>query len=583
MKKTVSDFIVDFFVNKNINDFFGFQGTMISYFVDAIGKNGKAFNHSCYNEQGASFAACGYALATGKCGIAYATSGPGAANLISGIANAYYDSIPVVFITGQINTYEYYKKCTPRQQSFQEIDIVNIVKPITLYTKQIKSANDIRYELEKAYKIATEGRKGPVLLDIPMNIQRQYIEISELKKYSKKIKYKKERSIELVLKKIKYELEKSKRPVLLLGNGVERKDCKIFYDIAKEINMPVVTTLLAKDRFSETDNNNFGYIGGAYGKRHANMIVAKKADLIIAIGASLCRRQTGVNISKFAAEAKIIRLDIDREELRKKVGKNEIKINIDYKYVCKYLLNHKSELKKIKKIDSKWITYCQEYKSVCDEFELKRKYSYPNKIIKQFSELIPEDSIVCCDVGQHMLWVAQSFCVKKNQKILFSGGHGAMGFALPAAIGCSIAFPKKKIYCICGDGSLQMNIQELQWIKRENLNITILVLNNKSLGLIVQQQDTYFNSKYFGSCGNDYEVPDFTKIVKAYGIKAAKINDINKMKLLIRKNKNNPSLIEFIINKKTKAYPKTVLGQPIYNQEPTLPDKIYKNFLEKEI
>ena len=231
----LSDYLVDFFLKHEIKDFFGYQGTMIAHFVDSIGKNPLAKNHVCYNEQGAAFAACGYAKTANRCGVAYATSGPGALNLVSGIANAYYDSIPVVFITGQINTYEYYQDLPDlRQAGFQETKTVAICRPVSKYAVQITKAEQIRYELEKAFSIATTGRKGPVVLDIPMDIQRAEIDPKMLRGYlSEEPSQKKQIQ---ALGDLENALNRASRPVLLLGSGISRQDVPIFIKFAKEMN-----------------------------------------------------------------------------------------------------------------------------------------------------------------------------------------------------------------------------------------------------------------------------------------------------------------------------------------------------------
>lgn len=580
----LSDYIVNFFVEKNIKDFFGYQGTMIAHFVDSIEKNKDASNHITYNEQGAGFAACGYAISTGRCGVAYATSGPGAINLVSAVANAFYDSLPAVFITGQVNTYEYRHDIPGiRQHSFQETNIVEMVLPVTKYAVHITDANSIRYELEKAYHIATTGRKGPVLLDIPMNIQRAEIELDNIKGYSPEYNAP-ECSKDDIFKTLKAELEKSACPVLLMGNGIAAENAQIFIDFAKHMQMPVVTSLLGKHLIAENDAQNFGYLGGAYGHRYANMIVAGKSDLIISIGMSLVTRQTGTKVDAFAENARLIRFDIDPVEISRKIKKDEKQFLIDSALLAKMLRENTSEWMDWTPSDSKWLDFCNEYKKFCIEFDSKLTERYSNKVIEAFNPFIKQDDIISSDIGQHMMWIGQSVHNSGKNKFLFSGAHGAMGFSLPASIGAAVANRDKTVFCFCGDGSFQMNIQELQVVATYQLDMVIIVLNNKSLGLIRQQQDAYFDSLYAGAAAPYYSTPDFKKIANAYGINAVQINSIEDVAEVLRKRTTSePLLIEYIFDEPTFAYPKTKLGEKIYNQEPLIPQQILEDYLERGI
>ena len=526
----LSDYIVQWLSDKGIRDFYGYQGTMIAHFVDSISKNVNVKNHSCYNEQGAAFAACGHAVTSDSCSVAYATSGPGAINLVSGIANAYYDSIPVIFITGQINTYEYRRDLPDlRQNAFQETKIVEMSKVVTKYAVQILEPEMIRYELEKAYHIAMSGRRGPVLL---------------------------------------------------LGNGIRKKDYHIFLKFSEVLRIPVVTSLLAKGCVPATYELNFGYLGGAYGHRAANLITSLQSDQLIAVGISLCTRQTGVNTNNFAKQARILRYDIDSEELKRKINDNETSFIIDTSTLANLLVQKFDQWNTWKKSDEHWISYCKEYQRVSSEYDNNLEVRYPNKVIDTFNTYIKDQDIIVSDVGQHMMWVAQSIKNPASQPILFSGGHGAMGFALPASIGAYMASPNSCVFCFCGDGAFQMNIQELQWLLREQCNVVIIVLNNKSLGLITQQQDAYFDRKHYGADYPDFTSPKFADIAKSYGIKSVSIHDIGEIPwVMSQKPEKGPFLIEFIFDIETYALPKTRLGQPIFDQEPKLPDEIFEKYI----
>ena len=569
----VSDYILNFIANKGVTHIFGYQGTMIAYFVDAISRNSTIENHSCYNEQGAAFAACGYAQASERCAVAYATSGPGAVNLLSGVANAHFDSTPVIFITGQLNTYEYAGIEGLRQQGFQEIDIVSMAKPITKYAVHVTDAYQACYEFEKAWYIANSGRKGAVLFDIPMNIQREEIRPELIQHYKPKLKRTGIVDSAAIFSKA---LNGSKRPLFLIGNGVsgDSKDKIVGY--AEKYHIPIVTSLLQRALLPDSHPLNFGFIGGAYGMRIANLLAAAKADLLVCIGVSLCTRQTGTKVNCFAKEASILRVDCDKNVLQRRIKENEISLCLGSEDFINDIVNVIPTINY-----ENWFEVASACREYCSEFDEQIPERYTNRIIQNISLLTQEGSAVVCDVGQHMMWVAQSFSVKAGQKLLFSGGHGAMGFALPAAIGAYYGSGTQSV-CISGDGAFQMNIQELQWIAREQIPITIVVMNNHVLGMITQLQDDYFEGKHYGTAVHGgYLSPDFAAIAKAYGIDAYQVQSIDEIKKLSKLlNKMKPVLIEVKLSPDTKAYPKTHLGQAIYNQMPLMPDELLNKLLE---
>lgn len=560
----ISDYIIDFFIQKGIKDFFGYQGTMVVFLVDAIYRNPLAHNHSCYNEQGAAFAACGYAQSTGNCSIAYATSGPGAINLLNGVADAWADSLPVIFLTGQINLSENLNIQGIRQQGFQEIDVVSMAKPITKYSTQIISRDEIRYELEKSWHIANEGRKGPVLLDIPMDIQRSIIDDwTMLKSFSAPIVLDKQ-SIEY--SELYNYLEKSMRPLLLVGNGVNRSCYNKLRCFIETNQIPVITTLLAKEFMPSNHNLNFGIVGGAYGHRSANMMVYK-CDLLIILGASMCTRQTGTRRQDFAPNALILRYDIDSQQLKIHLNAKEKNHVVDVNKLIDGLVKYKVTNDTIE-----WLNFGTKIKHEYQTFDDMCSERTPNNIIKSISEKLPDDISVVSDVGQHMMWVGQSFSLKPNQRVLFSGGLGAMGYSIPAAIGAYYA-TKKPVVAICGDGSFQMNIQKLQWIVREELPILIIVLNNRCLGMIRCNQHDFIDKRYEGSCeGYNYSPCNIIEIAKAYGIKTYS-NKIDSVHSLLSTLK--PVLIEVELNRDTVAAPKTYFGEPMWNQQPYIDKSLY--------
>ena len=633
----VTDYIVEFLQRKGIHDFFGYQGTMIAHLVDSIEKNPHTRSHSSYHEQGAAFAACGYAQAGERCACAYATSGPGAANLISGIADAYFDSLPVVFLTGQLNTYEYSGIPGLRQQGFQEIDIVAMAKPVTKYAVQIREDEDIVKELNKAYHIANSGRKGPVLIDLPMNIQRGDVKNPI---YDMSLGEDRERSMEAtengcvagvdmamkpddsgVLESaktadceisdcavsaadaIREALDKAQRPVIMLGHGVSDKAVRDqLFTLARQWKIPVITSVLEMSALPWDDLLNFGCIGGAYGHRYANMIANAKSDLLICLGISLCTRQIGTKVHEFAKNAKIIRVDIDKYNLQRNIhenGINEMKFCEDAAEVIGALAESAKHIFDGAKDDevssiaareydgstaydfSEWLAVCTDIKKSLRIVDDSTSERYPNRMIAVLSDALADTSAVAVDVGQHMVWSYQSFHNQKDQKLLFSGGHGAMGYALPAAIGAYYA-TGKPVACICGDGAFQMNIQELEWVKRENLPITMIVMNNHALGMIRHLQRDYFEQVYADTSeGSGFSSCDFAEVAKAYGISSTcmEADEVKEKAAAFLQETEAPKLLEIRMEPGTFAYPKTCLGEPIHNQQPYIPKDVYERLM----
>lgn len=568
----VSDYIVSYLINKGVKDVFGYPGGMVTHLMDSFEKRKNKINmHLNYHEQAAAFSACAYAQCLGTPGVAYATSGPGATNLITGICNAYFDSIPTIFITGQVNTFEMRNDLKIRQLGFQETDIVSMVKSITKYAVCIKNSNDIKYYLDKAFYTAMEGRKGPVLLDIPMDVQRSNINPPELYDFQiAKIEKKNIYNIDNFKKNIYEQLKKSKRPCLLIGNGIKQNNLEnMINDISKKLKMPIVSSMIGFD-IIKNEKVNYGFIG-AYGHRYANFIISK-CDLLITLGTRLDIRQVGANRKNFATKAKIIRIEIDENESEYKIDDEEIfKLDIQEALLALKQISEKITMSNY----CKWIEICNEIKSKLKDIDTKNYNLYIEKISKQI-----EDGVqITTDVGQNQVWVAQSFKVKPNQRVLFSGGHGAMGYSLPASIGAYYA-TKNNVVCFCGDGGFQMNIQELQVIVRDKLPIKIIVINNNSLGMIRHFQEMYFDKRYTQTVeANGYTTPDFCAISNAYGIKNKKIvniDDINNINF----NDGIPELIEIFLDEDTYVYPKLRYGNSNEDQEPLLDRKMY-NYLMK--
>ena len=568
----VSDFIVEYLINKKITDVFGYPGGMVTHLMDSFSKyQDKITAHVTYHEQGAAFAACGYAQTCGRPGVAYATSGPGATNLITGICDAYFDSIPTVFITGQVNTFESKGQYGVRQRGFQETDIVSMVAPVTKYAQYVESAEKIRLYLDRAFEAATTGRKGPVLLDIPMNIFRAEVDPGVLQGMENvKIDYP-EQKIEGIAKTLGDLLGTAKRPCFLLGNGVKitnvQEDIKAF---CHHFHIPMVTSMIAFDVVNN-DSQNYGFIG-AYGNRAANFLVAK-SDLIITVGSRLDVRQVGAKRENFAPNSKIIRFDVDEGELSYHVHADEITIRADMKEtirVLKFVMNHYE-------FDyDNWIRICDEIRTELEDIDECKT----GNLVKKISMSFPENSVITTDVGQNQVWVAQFAKLKKGQRVLFSGGHGAMGYSLPAAIGAYYA-SKKPVICVTGDGGLQMNIQELQFLARENVPVKIVVLNNDALGMIRHFQEMYFGKNYYQTKpSGGYNAPDFSKVAEAYGIRSIKYDMSNLPESIPEFRDNAPLLVEVVIPEDTYVFPKLEFGKPNQDQEPLLDRDVYNHIMQ---
>ncbi len=569
----VAEYIAQFIKSKGTSHAFGYPGGMVTYLMDAFDDLPDFYAYSLYHEQSASFAASAYAQRNNKVGVAYATSGPGATNLVTGIAHAFYESVPVLFITGQVNTNEAKGNLLIRQKGFQETDVISIVKSITKYSTYISSANDIRYELEKAYFEATSGRPGPVLLDIPINIQRTEINPIDLKSYVEPSLVSKDYQSEIDT--LNDCLRKSKKPILLLGNGVNVSNSReLINKVIDKLQIPVVTSMIAVDVIEYNHPLNFSFIG-AYGTRYSNLILSQ-SDLIITMGSRLDIRQTGSNTKEFAKNATILRLDIDENEFSNMINSNTINLKVSLHYFLKSLLDSETL---VSHNHYSWLKQCYFYKSKLDHID----DLLPNKIVSKISESIPDDSTITTDVGQNQVWISQSFQVKKHQRVLYSGGHGSMGYSLPAAIGAHYA-TGQNIYCFTGDGGLQINIQELQFIYRERLPIKIIVLNNNSLGMIRHFQEMYFNSNFAQTVENKgYSAPDFTEIARAYKIRAKSISNIEEIIEINEWLKDSePCLINIFVGNTTFVFPKLEFTKPIYDQEPPLDRELLKELLDYE-
>lgn len=537
----VAEYITNFLIKNKIKHIFGFQGGAILKLVDTMVESGEIEYVQNYHEQASAFCADAYSRVTGNIGAAIATSGPGATNLITGIANAYFDSIPTLFITGQDYTTNIKKPGNARQDGFQEVDIVSMVKPITKYAVTIMNAEDLRYEFEKAIYFAKSGRPGAVLIDIPIDIQFKEIEEDKLKSFILPIEGYNSNGIEEVIETLK----NAKRPVILVGGGVRLSDS--ISDFEKFINktkIPVVSTLNALDCYDDAYS-----FSGLYGNTHSNIII-NNSDVILVLGSRLGLRQVGKFRENYTS-AKIIQVDIDINERNRSLN-TDLFIHDNLKH---FLLELNNKIAKQAFPDySNWIKKADEWK---DDYS---KNTYVNnegidpvEFVSKVSGFFADNAIVTSDVGQNQMWIAQGFCPQKNQRLLNSSGHGAMGFSLPAAIGAKIASPDSQVIAFMGDGGLQMNMQELLTISHRNLNIKCIVLNNNTLGMMKEVQSRYFDSRFYGADEKDFVCADLKLLASTFKIDYMKISEefeVSKIKEVLENDK--PSLIDLRISSNSK-------------------------------
>ena len=567
-----SDYIVSFFEQQGVNVVFGYIGGMITHLVDSLGQNKNVNYVQTYHEQTAAIAAEGYAIGSGKFGVAICTSGPGVTNMMTGIADAFFGSVPVIFISGQVNTYEYKYDKPIRQQGFQEMEVVNVVKPITKYAVLLDKPEDIRYELEKAVHIATHGRKGPVVIDLPMNISRAEIEPEELRGYEPE----EESASVILVNEVRRLIEESKRPMILVGAGCNGDDVdKMLDKYLAKTNIPVVTSLMGRGIIDET---YFHYVGmiGSYGNRCANMAVSK-ADLLITLGSRMDTRQTGAMYQEFLKEGQIIHVDLDENELDNHRLENRLKVHASVadflKALDKETINYQDYTSW-----NEWIAKLKEYYSQDKEVERFVENKAPYQLLQRLNEISNEGDVFTADVGQNQMWSAQTLKLKKEQRFVNSGGLAPMGFAMPVAIGIAFANPKKTIYCVTGDGGFHMAIQSMLTIAQYNLNIKVVVINNAALGMITQFQHLYFCDRMYGTTKDGGFInPDLKTLAKAYGIRYSEYTSESLKELEVV---DGPVMINYVVRGLTMVSPKLEYNKPIDKPSPQLPDDEHQSVMK---
>ena len=564
-----ADAVAKFLIAHKIQTCFELVGGMITHLLDSFAESGQFNIVSMHHEQSAAFAAEGVVRHDrGKTiAVAMGTSGPGATNLLTGIGNCWFDSVPCLFITGQVNTHELKGDRAIRQQGFQELDIVSVAHTLTKYAVRVDKVCDLLPQLHKALSMALSGRLGPALLDIPNDVQRAEIsdELVEQWQNMPLTINSGAKITDAQLNQLKSLCRDSQRPLICIGGGARWADALGEWLLAADaLGIPYVATLMGHERV--VARHNYFNLIGSYGNREANWAV-QHCDLLIVIGARLDVRQTGSDVEDFARQAKVVQIDIDPAQLD-----NRIQADLDICATAESLFESFSLRAEIfPNIAKNWLPELTKQRDRAESNEYADWEISPSELFKQLNRSLVKHPVdYVCDVGNHQMWAAQSLRLSPNQAVHYSGGMGAMGFALPAALGVAIQ-SKGKVVVITGDGSLQITIQELDTLNRLGLDITVIVMNKSVLGMVKNFQDMYFDGRD-QSTKKGYSSPSFTDIAKAYGIEAYRIvtaADMADVVDLIAGHKG-PLLIELMMEGATECRPRLAFGSKLDEQFPRL-------------
>lgn len=548
MPKSGAEIIIESLKKEGVEAIFGYPGGTVLPFYDAL-YDSDLKHYLVRHEQGAAHAADGYARATGKPGVCLATSGPGATNLVTGIATAYMDSVPLIALTGQV-------ACgLLGSDSFQEADITGITLPITKHNFLVKDVDDLARTIKEAFHIATTGRPGPVLIDLPKDIQVKqtkfdYPESIQLKGYKPTVEGNKGQTANAA--KL---ISAARKPVIYAGGGVIISGAETELLRLAELTLsPVTTTLMGKGAFPETHPLSLGMLG-MHGTRPANYAVCE-CDLLIAVGARFGDRVTG-KIDEFAPEARIIHIDIDPAE----IGKN-VQIDVPIVGDLKKVLAEVNE-KLEQSPASDWQDKISLWKA---EHPLKYETNgalKPQFIIEEIYDVTKGEAIIVTEVGQNQMWAAQYYKYTKPRTFISSGGLGTMGYGLPAAIGAKVGCPDSIVIDIAGDGSIQMNIQELATAVQYNIPVIVAILNNNYLGMVRQWQEIFYDRRYSYT---DITGPDFVKLAEAYGAMGIRVTDPKDVKPAMKQAiaANRPVVIDFVVEREENVFPMVPPGGAIH-------------------
>lgn len=545
-----ADILIKCLEKEDVEIVFGYPGGASLDIFDAFTKSKKIRHILVRHEQGAAHAASGYARASGKIGVCLATSGPGATNLVTGIATAYMDSIPMVIITGQVAT------GMVGTDAFQEVDITGITDPITKHNYFVTDPAQIPRIVKEAFYIAKSGRPGPVLIDLPKDVSSAQVEYRECNQVELRGYKPKVTGHAGQIKQVVNLLQQAQRPLICSGGGVISANASAeLLEFAETMNIPVICTLMGLGSMPTNHPNYLGMLG-TYGLIEANLAV-QNCDLLVALGMRFDDRVTG-NTAKFAPHAKIIHIDIDAAE----IGKN-VRADVPLVGDLKIVLGQINSLLTKRENPQWWqeIAAFKEKAARCKNPTIQAdNVINSGQVLDELNKLLPENSIITTDVGQHQIWAAQKICLKNPRSFISSGGLGTMGYGIPAAVGAQIACPQHAVFVITGDGSIQMGMPELGTAMEQNLPLKIILLNNHTLGMVKQLQDHYCDSRYSGVFFS--KSPNFEYLAKAYGAFYQRIERPEELGPKMAEFVKHPgmALMEVIVSNKENTFPVVLAG-----------------------
>ena len=555
MQLTGAQILMEVLKEEGVKTIFGFPGGAVIDIYDELAKTD--IHHVLVrHEQGAVHAADGYARASGGVGVVLVTSGPGATNTVTGIASAYMDSIPIVIFTGQVPTQ------LIGNDAFQEVDIVGITRPCTKHNYLVKDTKDLARVVKEAFYIAQSGRPGPVLIDIPKNVAATKVDYTPIKKIHLKSYNPTYKPNIRQLSKAVSLIKNAKRPLIFAGGGVVlSKASKELTEFAQKTKTPLTASLMGLGAFPGTDPLWLGMIG-MHGTYRANMSTGA-CDLMIGIGVRFDDRVTG-KTDEFASQAKIIHIDIDPTSIQKNVPVT-VPIVGDCKTTLEQLnkLLDKEDLGDLNEKREKWLDQIEGWKKTKPLAYAQEKVIKPQYVVEKLYELTGGKAIITTEVGQNQMWAAQYYHFDKPNHFITSGGLGVMGFGLPAAIGAQLACPKKLVVDIAGDGSIQMNIQEMATIAQCGLPVKVVILNNNYLGMVRQWQELFYEKRY-SQTGMEH-TPDFVKLAEAYGAVGLRATRPDEVEKVLKKGLSTPKavIMDFVVEREECVYPMVPAGAPI--------------------
>ena len=563
-----SDAVAEFLIAHRVQTCFELVGGMITHLLDSFAQSGRFQIVSMHHEQAAAFAAEGVARASmgHQIAVAMGTSGPGATNLITGIGSCWFDSVPCLFITGQVNTHELKGVRGVRQQGFQELDIVELVHPITKSAVRVMHADELLPALHRALSLALQGRMGPVLLDIPNDVQRGEIPDELVAEWISK-PLESASSLPTLAKLDREKLatlcRNARQPLICIGGGARWAEAlPDWLNQAERHGIPYVATLMGHERVS-AQPHYFNLIG-TYGNREANWAL-QNCDLLIVLGARLDVRQTGADFEDFARHAQIVQIDIDQAQLNNRIPV-ELAIQAD---VGELIGEFPLDATTFPRLDPAWPRALDARKRAARADEYPDWKISPSRLLEALQSALCGVAVdYVCDVGNHQMWAAQNLRLQPGQAVHYSGGMGAMGFALPAAIGIALQ-TRRKVVVLSGDGSIQINSHELDTLNRLGLDITVIVLNNASLGMVKNFQDMYFNGRD-QSTRKGYSYPSFVRLAAAYDIEATRVDDLAGLSVALQglAVRQAPFLIEASMEYATECRPRLAFGNKLDEQTP---------------